>query len=370
MGSVDVIIVHPLPGHDAGPLMGALAETRGALAERLVIGFRGAGADRVEVLAGPPDRRPFGSRLRSILDELKRGRGLVILGSGALPLATDRDLRAFVAAAAADEPRALTNNRYSADVVAMSAGAVDALHGLPAELPTDNALPRWLDEVAGVRVDDLRGRWRLAIDLDSPLDVILVAGARAAGSARIIAPERLGPAAGRVTERIRAVGAVLGDRRAELIVSGRTSSATLRWLEVNARCRVRALVEERGLRAASRLALADVGSAPGRSPRSILGLILDRDGPAALGERLAELGEAALVDSRVLLAHRSGADEAAWPGPEDRFASDMLDADRVGDPWLAALTASATDAPIPILLGGHSLVGPGVRLIPRWSGRR
>ena len=33
------------------------------------------------------------------------------------------------------------------------------------------------------------------------------------------------------------------------------------------------------------------------------------------------------------------------------------------DPWLRELTASAVAAPIPILLGGHTLVGPGVRLV-------
>ena len=81
---------------------------------------------------------------------------------------------------------------------------------------------------------------------------------------------------------------------------------------------------------------------------------------------LARLGEAALIDSRVLLAHRLGPDEAAWPPAADRFASDLLLADRVGDPWLRELTAAAAGAPIPVVLGGHSLVGPGVRL---WLGR-
>ena len=97
----------------------------------------------------------------------------------------------------------------------------------------------------------------------------------------------------------------------------------------------------------------------------MLGALLDRDGPAAFGELLARFGDAALVDSRVLLAHRLGADERAWPAPEDRFASDLLLHERVADPWLAALTRAAAEAPIPIVLGGHTLVGPGVRLALR-----
>jgi hypothetical protein len=78
---------------------------------------------------------------------------------------------------------------------------------------------------------------------------------------------------------------------------------------------------------------------------------------------LARFADAAIIDSRVLLAHRLGGDEAGWPSAEDRFASDLLRADEVADPWLRELTASAVAAPIPILLGGHTLVGPGVRLV-------
>jgi hypothetical protein len=39
--------------------------------------------------------------------------------------------------------------------------------------------------------------------------------------------------------------------------------------------------------------------------------------------------------------------------------------DSIADPWLRALTESARSAPIPIVLGGHTLVGPGVRLALR-----
>ena len=95
---------------------------------------------------------------------------------------------------------------------------------------------------------------------------------------------------------------------------------------------------------------------------SLLGMLLDRDGPEALGTRLAELGQAAVIDTRVLLAHRFGADEAGWPRAEDRFASDLLLPDRIEDAWLRGLTAAAVTAPIPVVLGGHTLVGPGLGL--------
>jgi hypothetical protein len=357
MARVIVRILHPEPGSSAGPLEHLLAVARRTVGERHVAGFRDAGADDVRLVAGPPDDTPFGARLRAIVAEAGGGpAGLVVLGSGSLPLATIDDRRAFVATARHPKTTALANNRYSADAIAIA--RTDALPPIP-DLPGDNAVPRWLEERAGWTVTDLRRRWRLGVDLDSPLDLELTL------------PGTL-PAdlASTVRDRLATLGGVAADRRAELVVAGRSSATTLRWLERNTACRVRALIEERGLRASARLAIADGPARPSRPPRSILGALLDRDGPESLADRLAELGDGAVIDTRVLLAHRLGVDEAAWPSPEDRFASDLLVAERVRDPWLRALTRAAFDAPIPILLGGHTLVGPGLRLALRARARQ
>ena len=352
MGTVTVLVLHPPLPADAGPLAGALDAARRELTARHLAGFRAAGAASV-VLVEEKWAEPFGARLRRLAAAAGTP-GIVVLGSGAMALARPADYRAFVTAAASELPRALANNRYSADAVAIAGAGV--LRDLP-DLPADNALPRWLEEVARLRVDDLRRRPRLAIDLDSPADLVLAGGALPAAAAGSPLPARLA-----------AVRSVLLDRRSELTVAGRTSSSTLGALERHAACRVRALVEERGLRAASRLAherdpALDASASTTRPPASALGLLLDRDGPGELGQLLARLGEAAVVDTRVLLAHRLGADEEAWPLPEDRFASDLLLPERVADPWLRSLTGAAVAAPIPILLGGHTLVGPGLRLL-------
>ena len=344
-----VRILHAAAVPDAGPLGAWLAEARAQNADRLASRFVAADAGDVEIVGGQPDDLPFGARLRELIGRLPADSGLVVLGSGAIPLATRRDVEAFVDAAGSDASRALANNAYSADIVAI--GRARALRSIP-DLPADNALPRWLEEVAGYRVDDLRRRWRLSVDLDSPLDVLL-------SSPRAAAPE-VDLAA--LRERLARVRAVAADRRGQLVVAGRTSGRTLQWLERRTAARTRSIIEERGLRAASPEALGGAGHGPGRGPRSLLGMTLDDRGPAAFGSVLAELGDAAIVDTRVLLAHRLGADEAAWPAPEDRYASDLLLPERIADPWLRALTASAVSAVIPILLGSHSLVGPGVRL--------
>ena len=350
MRDVAVWILHPELVAGAGPLERWVAAERSRIASRQRDGFLRAGAATAEIVSGPPDDTSFGARLRGLLEAARpRPGGVVVLGSGAVPLATIRDRRSFVSTAAAATPTALANNRFSADVV--SVACAEALLDLP-DLPADNALPRWLEEVAGYQVDDLRRRWRLAFDVDGPLDLLLM-GRTNQSPAGVVRTARA---------RLGAVSTVAADRRAELIVAGRTSAATLRWLETSTHGRIRALIEERGMRAASVLAQAGNRRA-GRPPASVLGLLLDRDGPASLGDHLERLGDAAVVDTRVLLAHRLGADERDWPAAEDRFASDLLLADRVADPWLNELTLSAVAATIPILLGGHTLVGPGVRLV-------
>jgi hypothetical protein len=361
---VVVLILHAAAPKDAGPLVRVLAEARHTLAERQRAAFVAAGADVAEVVAGPPDGLSFGERLAAETRERTGGArgsamppgGLIVLGSGSIPLARAADLRRFVEVAAGPGGHALANNRYSADVVAISRAA--DLAELP-PLPVDNALPRWLEERAGVAVTDLRSRWRLGVDVDTPLDLLLLGLGRSLAVAD--AAQNLHATAPLIGERLAALSDILTNRRAELLVAGRVSTTTLRWLESGVACRVRALVEERGLRAASRLAQS--GATTGcRPPRSVLGELLDRDGPESLARTVATLADAAVIDTRVLLAHRHGADEAAWPAPEDRFASDLLLPATIADPWLRALTESAIASDLPILLGGHTAVNGGLRL--------
>ena len=357
MPPVTVLILAPALAPDAGPLTRRLDEARSTLAEHHRRGFLAAGADEVVVRREPPDDTPFGARLRRLVAELRPG-GMVVLGAGSIPLATAADRRELVAAAAADAPGALVNQWYSADVLAIAL-AQTALRDVPPALRSDNALPRWLAEVAGVPVRDLRSRRRLAMDVDSPLDLLLLEMARGAPVLPVADTADAGP----VRDRLARIRALTADPGAELLVAGRTSATDLRWAERHTRSRTRALVEERGLRTAS--GGAAVGRPNRRPARSSLGLLLDAPGPGSLGGIVADLGDGALIDSRVLIAHRFGADERGWPTDEDRFASDLLLPDRIADPWLRELTAAAVSAPVPILLGGHSLVGPGLRLALR-----
>lgn len=303
----------------------------------------GFGALLADLAAGPPGRG-----------------GMVVLGSGAVPLLRASDAAALVRVAAMAGRHALTNNRFSSDVCAISEART--LGRLPS-LRGDNALPRWLAEQAGYHVDELPARQRLALDLDSPQDIAILAAGRD-GPATV---RRLAVASGISVPRLEDLRHVAADPGAELLVSGRTGSRTLAWLEAHARCRIRFLSEERGLRSGA--ARAWLGRGAGRAPRSVLGRLLEARGPSALGSVVAELADGAVIDTRVLLADRLGADEKAWPSSEDRFASDLLRAGQVRDAWLAELTAAAASR-APVLLGGHTLVGPGlVRLLGSEAGR-
>jgi CTP:molybdopterin cytidylyltransferase MocA len=357
MADVTVLIFHrPVDGSES-KLVRALADVREKLANRHAEMFRRAGASEVHVELEWLEGLTFGEVLARLAPA--RG-GVIVLSGGAVPLLQARDANLLVATAASSARVALTNNRYSSDVCAIARAT--ALRNLP-PLPSDNALPRWLEEHAGYAVSELRARDRLAIDLDTPADIALAAlvprAPRWLRAAAHDAQLRL--------PRINELRTLVRDPHAELLVFGRSSARTLLWLERNVRCRVRLLAEERGLRASSPLAIKSPAAARKTHfrPRATLGLLLDQRGPSAIGEIVGELGDGAIIDSRVLLAHRLGADESNWPAAEDRFASDLLRVSEVRDTWLRSLTEAAAESRLPVLLGGHSLVGPGIPLLLR-----
>ena len=138
---------------------------------------------------------------------------------------------------------------------------------------------------------------------------------------------------------------LLYNREAELVVAGRVGSQAWQYLERETACRVRVISEERGLATAP----------PGHVARSVLGFLIESGGIEQMFRWLAELGDAAVIDTRVIEAHLGLA-----PSREDRFQSDLLAWEAVQEPVLRRLTQAALEARIPVLLGGHSLVSGGL----------
>jgi hypothetical protein len=72
-------------------------------------------------------------------------------------------------------------------------------------------------------------------------------------------------------------------------------------------------------------------------------------------ETLATMAQAIFLDSRVVFAHRG-----LWPTAADRFHSDLRQPVRISDAFVRALTEAAMAAPVPVIMGGHSLVSGGM----------
>jgi hypothetical protein len=362
-----VVIFHQRPDPSSErdePLTHLLSAARDRLVQHQSALFENAGASRVVVVGREPGvTESFGERLARLVTAERPTAGLIVFGSGAVPLLRRDDVAALVDVATSGRLAAITNNRYSSDICAI--GNPEPLRRLP-PLPSDNPLPRWLEERGGFAVRELRGRARLGLDLDGPLDLAIVSLVRStpSGLRRLANEHRL------AVPRLDAIRELASDPRRELLIFGRSGSRQLRWVERNVRCRVRFLAEERGLRASSPLAIGGEPSAPAtpgnqREPASTLGLLLADRGPDRLGEVVRTLADGAILDTRVLMAQRFGRDEDAWPSPEDRYASDLLQPDTIRDRWLRDLTTAAATAPIPILLGAHTLVGPGLPVVLR-----
>ena len=89
--------------------------------------------------------------------------------------------------------------------------------------------------------------------------------------------------------------------------------------------------------------------------RSLLASYLDRVGFQGFFEALGDLADAVLIDNRVILASRG-----LWPSALDRFNSDLYRWDEVENPFLRDLTRAAARAPVPVVMGGHSVVAGGL----------
>ena len=366
-----VLVTTPGTGHPFGSHAAIAADGQGLLARDLSrrLGALGAAVAPLPAHDGGDFHwgRWFAAAARA---QLQRAGGPVdaigYAAGSAMSLAGDAALDALLSPIPGE---VVANNRFSADAFVV-AGDLERAIGVLERCDTDNAAPRRLQQ-SGFAWRDLGDAPWIRFDVDTTLDLALlrlatrVAGTRALdGSVRgFLEMARLPGGAGLEVPHLERISEVMRDRSAELVVAGRIPGATQAALETETACRVRSVVEERGMRSAR---------GTGGAPRSLLAGILERTSPAELIGELARLGDAVVLDTRVLMAALAGsADAADWPPTEDRFASDFGDAARVATPWLRELTAAAAGSGVPVLCGGHALVSDGLRLIvaASWQGR-
>jgi len=314
----------------------------GAFAGGTLITDRSVEADLPRGLEVVASATPFHFG-EALLEAVER-RGLlrpVVFGAGALPLFSADDFAGIAGRLASVEALTITNNFYSSDLVAWTPGsALARVSPLP---ESDNPLPRLLHDAAGLPVEALPRTIATLLDIDTPtaLAALALYGRTGPRLSRLLATLDLD------LTRERRVMACVVDRTRTLLVAGRVGSHAWQYLERNTACRVRLFAEERGMQ-------ADGREAAGLA-RSLLGYYIEAVGLERAFATLAELADAACIDSRVLTAHAQRA-----PSREDRFNSDLGRASLIQDPMLRDLTAAALAAPLPVLLGGHALVSGGL----------
>lgn len=281
----------------------------------------------------------FGRRLRELVEKYEMEK-VLYMGGGSAVLLRREDMARMVRALLDHQALLIANNFYSSDFVAFCPG--QALRAI--ELPdTDNDLAWLLGERAGLPAYHLPHTAATQLDVDTPTDLLVLK----------LCPD-VPPHTRRYLQGLdldtscleRAI-AFFTDRQAEVVVAGRVSASVMAYLERETACRIRLFSEERGMKASGRQARGKV--------RSLLGFHLEMAGMEGFFATLAQLGNAAFLDSRLLLAHRR-----SWPPPADRFYSDLRQPQRIQDLFLRRFTEEAMKAPIPVVLGGHSLLSGGM----------
>ena len=294
----------------------------------------------VTVTSGPHLSGDFhlGNSLVALVTEWGIER-ILCAGAGAGVLMNSNDVRTLVAPLFEHGPVVVANNLYSADMVGVTPASLLATRSdLPAE---DNGLAFHLWRTMGLAGIEPTRTAATQFDIDDPSDMLVA---------------KLHPGIGPNlrsyldsvdldTTRIRRAAQVFTQPDSTAVVAGRISSATWAFLEKETACRIRIFSEERGMRA---LGLE-------HRARSLVAMHLNAVGPEKFMRHLAELGDAAFIDTRVILAHKD-----SQASREDRFLSDLGRWQEIKDGYLREMTAASLAAPIPVVLGGHSLVAGGL----------
>jgi CTP:molybdopterin cytidylyltransferase MocA len=302
------------------------------------------------LLAPGEMRFSFGENLRAVCKAHGVER-VVYAGGGSMPLVTPAALADLALAATGSSPCVVSNNLFSADIVAFQpASALDLIEP-PAN---DNDLAWLLHYRAGLPHATAPKTLAFNFDLDTPGDLAALHLATQSPPLDSQLGAHLRAVLASVPAELPILFAVLdraykamATRRAQVLLAGRVSSWTWRRLEANLPCQTRIFSEERGMRASGREARGEVCS--------LLGLYADIAGIKGLMGALEQVCDAAFLDTRVLFAHRR-----LSPTHRDRYASDAMLPEEVSDRWVRELTEAALAAPIPIVLGGHSLISGGV----------
>lgn len=281
----------------------------------------------------------FGKRLQDVVQAYGLEK-VLYMGGASAPLISSAEIKYLRELLEQNEGILVANNYYSADIVGFTPGQALNYITLP---PIDNTLALALCNEAGLRWVPIQRTLGLNFDVDTPTDIMIMSVHPDVGVHTREAVQDLHWDFRRYT----AIKELLGDPNGEMVIYGRVGSNLFQYLDANTRCRLRLFSEERGMKALGRDARGEV--------KALMGRLIDGMGFANFFDFLAEIALGAVLDSRVLFEHFK------WQlTPTDRFASDLGEVDLISHPLLREFTSAAMAAPIPVLLGGHSLVTGGL----------
>ena len=317
----------------------------------LVTDVEGLGEELAPSVVIEESKRPFhfGQRLRQVIQRYEIEQPFYI-GRGSAPLLSAHDLGALAQQLSSATNTVITNNIFSADLIAFTPGKAIESIDLPA---IDNPLAQLLVRQAGLKEVCLPRSAAYQFDVDTPTDLLVLKLHPGVGGHTRACLQDLDLD----TSRLERAVSYLSDENAQVLVAGRVGSQVWSQMETGTACRVRLLAEERSLRADERVQRGEACS--------ILGFYWEQVTPDRFFETLARLGDAAFIDSRVIFAHFG-----LEPSRTDRFYSDLGQPDKIDNPFVRQFTQAALEAPIPVILGGHSLVSGGLLALIEIGGQK
>ena len=277
----------------------------------------------------------FGNELKKLILERNLKKVFYLSGAGC-PLITAAELEQISGKLAGSPSLLYANNVQSADLVAFTVPDNFAALELP---PMDNSLGMTLRDRGGLELELMPQTLGLLFDLDTPADILVLGAGPFAGPRTRAVIDTLTLDYSRLEQ----AKAVLSSSYQEVALVGRVGAPVIERLNAVLKLRLRVFSEERGMKALGRLESGAV--------ISLLGLLIEQAGMERFFTYLAQVARCAFIDSRVLFAHFKFSFS-----DRERYLSDLGLWEQLEHPWLKEFTRLAAECPIPVLLGGHSLV--------------
>lgn len=265
---------------------------------------------------------------------------VLYMGGASIPLVKVQELEEICDLLLKAGEGIFANNAQSADIIAFTPGSL--INKIEPPL-YDNILGFSLRDGTGLEQKLFRQTSGLVFDLDTPADLLILAGNPLAGPRT----RRVLDALNLDLSRLEKAKEVLRGDYEEVALLGRVGAPIIAHINQNLKVRLRVFSEERGMKALGREQRGEV--------ISLMGFFLEEVGVRKFMAYLEKVARCAFVDTRVLMAHLKQKLTA-----EERFLSDLGCWQEIKNPFMREFTRAAVESRIPVICGAHSLVLGGL----------